>query len=87
MQKTTKIISYFTDTYELGPDDLDWGLGYPVAEYDEPDHGIPLSYAIEENLLWKVQELHPDTDITCIKNEWNDDGSKLTIIFEIRESK
>ena len=83
MQKTTKIINFFIDTYELGLDDLEWGLGYSVAEYSKDK--VLMRYSIEQNLLDKLIEVHPDSEIACIENQWNKSETKLTIVFEIRE--
>lgn len=84
MQKTTNIINYFTDTYELESADLDWGLGYSILEYKG---FIPIQYAIEKNILKMIKEIHLDYEIYCTENIWNKDNSKLTITFEIRKSK
>jgi len=85
MRKTTKAFNYFIDTYELGLSDLEWGLGYPVAEYTE--NKKLMRYSIEQNLLGMIIELHPDSEVSCIQNEWNKDNTKLTIKFEIRKEK
>ena len=76
-----------TDTYELAPSDLGWGLGYSVHTFrkHEADYAISLQHAIEKNLLKKVQILHPNSKICVVKNEWI--VEKLIISFEIQTNK
>lgn len=82
----TRKSALITDTYVLELSDLSWGLGYPTSEYNEDDHGVPINYAIEENILRMVLKTYPYHNICCVKNTWNKDATKLIISFEIKEN-
>jgi hypothetical protein len=83
MKAKRKKYTGFIDTYELGLDDLEWGLGYPIAEYSE-DKKL-MRFSIEQNILDMIQKVNPSSEIVCIENQWNKDRTKLFIVFEIKE--